>query len=97
MGVQADEITQARLIAMLADSDPQVQRVACESLVRAGLPMAPDKLIKLLGSEDRYVAWAARRAIEQLPVSAWRDTVLKSTDTRVFLQGGLALMVRQRL
>ncbi len=93
MGIHADETTQARLSAMLADSDLQIQRIACEALVRAGLPMPAEPLIKLLNSDDRHVAWAARRALEQLPPESWRNAVLKSSDTRVFLQGSLGLMV----
>lgn len=93
MGIHADKTTQARLEVLLVDRDAHVQRVACEALVRAGLPISPEKLIKLLGSEDRYVAWSARRALEQLPVAGWRTLVLKSPDPRVFLTGALGLMV----
>ena len=92
MGIHADETTQSRLVAMLSDSDPQVQRIACESLARSGLPVPPDKLLKLLPSEDRHIAWAARRALEQLAPESWRAAVLKSTDARIFLHGSLALM-----
>lgn len=93
MGIHFDDATQARLQTLLVDRDVHVQRIACESLMRTGLPIAPEKLLKLLGSEDRHLAWSARRALEQLPVDSWRTLVLKSPDPRVFLTGALGLMV----
>ena len=91
MGVSLNEVTQAALVEMLWDSDPRNQRLACEALARSGAEAPPDKLLRLLASEDRHVAWAARRLLEQLPVDGWRKLVLRSPDKRVFLQGALAL------
>ena len=48
MGLHSDEATQAQLVTMLADKDPRTQRIACDSLVRAGRPVPPEKVIKLL-------------------------------------------------
>jgi len=92
MGIHADAKTGARLVQLLADPDLTVRRLACESLVRAGQRPAPDKVLPLLANDDRFVAYAARRLLERIPVDQWRNTVLKSDNPRVFIQGATALM-----
>ncbi|HWL72470.1 MAG TPA: HEAT repeat domain-containing protein, partial [Burkholderiaceae bacterium] len=91
MGIHADETTGAKLVKLLRDKDGTVARVACESLARAGQRPPISHLSPLLGSRDRYVAWAARRALESLPVERWKD-LIKSSEHRIFLQASLALM-----
>ncbi len=93
MGVVADEQTHDQLIALLDDPDRLVRRHACESLLRAGQTAPWQALAPLLKSDDRHEAWAARRLLERLPVDQWRDRVLASDDHRLFIQGGLALLV----
>jgi putative heme-binding domain-containing protein len=46
-----------------------------------------------LAEPNRFVAWQARRALEQLPRDAWQSTVLSSNRPRVFIQGAIALAV----
>lgn len=63
----------------LKDSDPLVQRRAAEALVAMGLsadeePFAPiDDIYALLGSNDRFVRWAGRIALEHTPREMWKD------------------------
>ena len=40
-----------------------------------------------------FVAWAARRALEELPRDQWQSTVLASNNPRVFIHGAVALAV----
>ena len=46
-----------------------------------------DKLLTLMAEPNRFVAWAARRALEQLPTDQWQAAVLSSTNPRVFIHG----------
>jgi putative heme-binding domain-containing protein len=93
MGIHADEATGARLIELLHDTNPIVQRIACESLVRAGQRATWTDLAPLLNSPDRYVIYAATRALEQIPKQSWQGEALAARNHRVFLQGALALLV----
>ncbi len=93
MGLHADASTQKRLIALLKDGDPLVERIACESLVRAGQQASWAELVPLLKSKDRYLAWAATRALERMPADGWQEQALKADNARTFLQGSLALLV----
>ena len=93
MGLHASEITHGRLIDLLDDTDRFVRRAACEALARADQAPPMEKLLKMLASDDRHEAWAARRVLERMPVEEWRGKVLAATDHRILVQGGLALMI----
>jgi putative heme-binding domain-containing protein len=93
MGLHASAETEKRLTELLDDNDRTVRRKASEALVRANQTPPLDKILKLLASDDRFEAWAGRRALERLPVESWSDTVLHSADHRVLIQGSLALLV----
>lgn len=95
MGLHVTDETNARLVALLGDNDRTVRRKACESLARADHAPPLDKLLKLIASDDRFESWAARRLLERLPVQTWSETVLTSSDHRVLIQGGLALLIAQ--
>lgn len=92
MGVHHDEATNRRLVELLVDRDATVRRKACEALVRAGqlAPVAP--LLSMLGDPDRFVAWAAKRALEERPRDEWQSLVMADRNPRVFLLGSLALL-----
>jgi len=92
LGLHPTDAVHKRLNELLSDPEPRVRRIACESLVRIGKPAPKDKLLKLLAEPDRYVSWAARRALEQLPQADWENDVLQSKDIRVFIQGSVALL-----
>ena len=89
MGIHADEATGARLIELMRDKDPVVQRVACESLARAGQKPTLAQLIPVLTSSDRYVAFAATRVLELMRGKGkrWQSDVLAAKDKRLSLQG----------
>jgi putative heme-binding domain-containing protein len=93
MGIHADESTGARLIELLHDTNPLLQRMACESLTRAGQKPTWAELKPVLTSPDRYVVFAATRLLEQCPKEGWQTEALDSKNTRLFLQGALALLV----
>ena len=93
MGLHANEDTRARLIELLGDDSPQVRRLACEALTRAGQTAPFEALEPLLAADDRAETWAACRLLETLPAEEWEEAVLESEDLRVFLSGSTALMV----
>lgn len=92
MGIHADGATGARLVQLLEDEHPNVQRQACESLTRAGQTPPVEKLLPLLASPHRFLAWGARRALERVPREQWAPQVLSAENPRVFLIGALALL-----
>ncbi len=92
LGIHATPTSNARLVQLLDDVDPTVRRRACEALVRSRHAAPVDKLLKIAGEPDRFVAWAGRRALEQLPKEQWQSTVLSSANVRVFIQGSVALI-----
>ncbi len=92
MGLRADDVAQARLIDLLSDDDLAVQRAACEAVVRGGAVAPPEKLLPLLNSPDRYVSWAAGRALQQVPRSQWAGAVLNERSARAFVNGATALL-----
>jgi len=90
------EACQERLNAALEDKDPRVRRVACEALTRSGLPTSVGTVAKLLSDDDRFVAFAARRSLEQLPTHLWEELVLNDLDTGGFCQGAVSLLACRR-
>ena len=58
MGIHADEATGGALVKLLSDADPGVQRAACEAMVRSGHHPSIQDLLPLLGSSERFVAFA---------------------------------------
>jgi putative heme-binding domain-containing protein len=97
MGTQADADFSKPLAAMLRDPDAWVRRLACEAIahrvndqVEDTVPV--DDLVRLLADSDRFVAFAARKALEKTPVDQWQEKVLTATSARTFLQGGTGLL-----
>ncbi|MBS0263610.1 MAG: HEAT repeat domain-containing protein, partial [Planctomycetes bacterium] len=84
------EVAQA-LTKALADKQATVARRACEAFVRAGLEAPVEPLVKLLASEDRWLRFSARVALERVPAQKWKTNVLESSNPQVVLQGLLAL------
>jgi putative heme-binding domain-containing protein len=99
MGAQTQPAFAQPLAKMLGDSDAWVRRVACESIARriqrgSPDPAVPvDALVRLLSDPDRFVSFAARRALEKIPAGAWQGKVLAATDPNAFLQGATGLLV----
>jgi putative heme-binding domain-containing protein len=86
----------AALEKLLADEDAQVRRLACESLARrADLPSA-EAVLPLLNDSDRFVAYAARLLMEQMPLDDWAAAVLREERPRAFAYGATALVNVER-
>ncbi len=91
-----------QLIRSLEDEHALVRRLACEALTRSGLPTAAEKHVRMLADEDRHVAFAARRSLEQLPVDLWEDLVLalgegdSNKNIIGFCRGANALLATRR-
>ena len=79
MGLHPDDTTRLKLVQLLHDRDPAVQRIACESMIRAGQKPTFEQLKPLLGSTHRYVAYAAVRLLETLDTDEYRGEILKAT------------------
>ena len=94
LGVIGDEISEQLLLDRLSDKDPVVRRSACDSLVRRQALVPFAKLAPLLSSDDRAVATAARKALEKMPDNDWREFILTTDNSRVFIQGSIALLVK---
>lgn len=95
MGIHVDPACQTRLSELLRDAQPSVRRLACNSLARGGYQPPPESLIPLLADSDRFVVWAAARALERLPLDDWSNLVVESDNTRVFLAGAAALLAME--
>ena len=97
MGTQEDADFAKPLATALRDPDAMVRRISCEAIAHRGVSAANDaapvdELVRLLADPDRYVAFAAQRALERTPVNQWQEKVLSATTARIFLQGGTALL-----
>jgi putative heme-binding domain-containing protein len=92
MGTQDDAEFSQPLTAMLRDPDAWVRRTACEAIAHRAIDQPVHDLVRLLGDSDRFVAFAARKALEKTPVDQWRDRVITATTARTFLQGGAGLL-----
>ena len=93
MGLHPDDTTRLKLVQLLHDRDPAVQRIACESMIRAGQKPTFEQLKPLLSSTHRYVAYAAVRLLETLDTDQYRGEILKADNPRVFADGALAMLV----
>jgi putative membrane-bound dehydrogenase-like protein len=91
VGEHATTGINAALTRALSDAHPMVQRRACEAFVRSGIepPVAP--LVALMGTDDRWLRFAARLALERVSADEWFDTLLASRNVHVVTGGLLAL------
>ena len=96
LGLHGDsESAMTRLKELVRDSDRNVQLAALEGLLRAeAVPEIAD-LVPLLSGDDRYISVTARRLLERIPLTDWRDELLSSDNQRVQIQAGLALMIAE--
>jgi putative heme-binding domain-containing protein len=92
MGARHDTEFNDRLAKLLSDSDPWVRRTACEAIAHRGTGAPLRVVIKLLADPDRFVAFAARRALEKMPANQWQEQVLAEEAPRPFLQGATGLL-----
>jgi putative heme-binding domain-containing protein len=98
VGLHGSDRAKAIAVSGLKDPDAFVKRRAAEAIVRMGL--SPDKpsfapladVYALLKSDDRFVRYAGRLALERIPQSEWRDSVLGERDAMAAIEGMLALI-----
>ena len=95
LGVHGGEKATDPLTELLDDDNQLIQRTACEAIARAGVVAPVDRLVALLGSQDRYIVSAARRALETQPTEGWEHAVLESPSDRIFLNGSVALLTME--
>ncbi len=93
MGLRSETDFNQRLVALLQDPNARVRRLACEAVSHRGQQSPTNVLVELLADEDRFVAFAARRALEKLPAEQWQQEVLETASTRTFLQGATGLLI----
>ena len=78
---------------MLDDKDPWVRRVACEAIAHRGTETPVDALVGLLDDDDRFVAFAARRALQGIPADQLAGTEsFRPSRIALFLQGATGLL-----
>ena len=82
-------------VRLLSDGNAMVRRVAAESALRQKTKAPIKTLIPMLKSYDRNEALVARRLLERIPTFEWRDQLLSSKETRVFIQAAAALMIAE--
>ncbi len=79
------------LATLLADPSGIVERRALEGFIRTGAKAPLKKLLPLLASQDRFVRFTARLALERIDPAEWRETVFKHDNPRVVVMGLVAL------
>ncbi len=93
MGLHPGEQSRERLIELLGDSNPRVQRAACEAMLRSGqLPNGPTGILELLKSNDRNLSFVAVRLLERIPTDYWQNRILESDEPRIAILGMMALV-----
>ena len=86
------EVSRKLLIGMLADPSPLVRRRAAEGLLRFERTVDYTQITHMLKSNDRVEATVARRLLERVPSSQWKEDLINSNDQRIFIQSAMALM-----
>lgn len=91
LGERNGEPVEAALTQLLSDEDLTVRRRACEAFVRSGIEPPAEPLIAAIASDDRWLRFAARLALERVPVEKWVRRVTASQNPHVVTHGLLAL------
>jgi putative heme-binding domain-containing protein len=97
LGTRDSQLVRDAVAAALDDTDLFVRRRACEALVRIGDKIPVERLLPLLGSEDRWLRYAARVAVEHGGPADYRDQILDLEDDRALEAGLLALARTSKL
>lgn len=93
LGLHPEASAAPALARLLKDGDPVVRRMACEALARGGYELPLEELVALLGDKERFVAFAARRALERAPVGQWKQLVLDAEELPAFFVGSAGLLI----
>jgi putative membrane-bound dehydrogenase-like protein len=83
-------VVRAALTRLLGDPDKAVQRRACESFIHSGNEPPLENILKLLASDDRWLRFSARLALERIPQDRWLQKTLALTDPHVVTEALLA-------
>ncbi|MEX2287932.1 MAG: HEAT repeat domain-containing protein [Planctomycetaceae bacterium] len=94
LGGHSGNAVASALSRALGDLNLTVRRRACEAFVRSGNEPPVEPLLNLLANEDRWLRFAARVALERVPVEKWRSRVVESDNPYVLTEGLLALFRR---
>jgi|688.fasta_scaffold00343_54 putative membrane-bound dehydrogenase-like protein len=92
LALQSGEEVSQRLKVMLKDSSNQVALAAAEGLLRQGAPLSVDDIRKQLTSEDKHLAWVARKLLERIDPESWKTELVQSDSIRERIVSSLALM-----
>ena len=95
MGLIGNQTTSTRLAEMLRDHTAFVRRQAAEALARKEVQVDEASTFGMLSSPDRYEAWAARRLLERNRGTLWHESILRTKNPRVFIQGSMAILISQ--
>jgi putative heme-binding domain-containing protein len=88
-----NELALKRLNDMLADSSATVQQSAASGLIRADATCNSDRLIPLLQSSNRVLAFLATKLLQRQPVEVQRQLLDISEKPRVVIAAALALAI----
>jgi putative heme-binding domain-containing protein len=94
-GLKGGEHSIGLLAGLLADENPRVRRLTCESYLRLGVEPSLGMILPMLSSLDRVETLSARRLLERSPVEKWESEVFSSDDKRVFIQGAVAMLTAE--
>ena len=92
LGTHQNDEAVAVLTGLLEDASPLVQRCACESLCRLSATVPVDRVLPLLESSDRNVAYVASRLLEKQPLELWRDQLASASSNEQFVRLAITLM-----
>lgn len=92
MGLHPSERGVGRLVKMLTDSDAAVRRAVLEALARGRHETPVTPLLGVLTDASRHTRFAARRALQSLPLEAWESTVAPLESPRAFIEAACAVL-----
>ncbi|MDA1214952.1 MAG: HEAT repeat domain-containing protein, partial [Planctomycetota bacterium] len=75
----------------LKDKSVVVRRRACEAFVRSGLEAPVNELFSCMETDDRYLQFAARIALERVKTEKWKTAFVQHKSPNVVTLGLLAL------
>ncbi len=88
-----NELALKRLNDMLADSSATVQQSASSALIRVDATCNSDRLIPLLQSPSRALAFSAMRLLQRQPVDVQRQFLEMTEKPRVVIAAALSLAI----
>lgn len=83
----------SRLMTLLEDASPAVQRATCEAMLRGNvMPSSISPLLSVIETSDRTLAYVGRKLLETMPKEKFEKAVLETESTREGIVGMLALV-----